>query len=504
MGKVAMRGFIYFSILITGVVLCAFSNKYKKQRGKQKQTQLKQGIFEGMAVFAYHVLCKKKLRRARGKTLLDLMFHTPQVIKDLRTIQPGGSLECLQENYYVEKIRLFLLLFYMGNLLALCVYLSGITGGILTQGKYIEKNTYGAGDKYASMWVETEDGEYAQAVELAVSERIYTSEKLEVLYAEATAELGKLILNGNEGFDCVKEDLSLPESLSGYPFELSWESSDYVLMNHKGEILSAEIEEKGESLTLTCIFSYGEWQKEYQLPLIVYGKEKSEQELWNEKIKMALEKADAATLYGEMYVLPDEIEGKAVAWTEIKKEYSLEIMLLLGLAAVCVYFCKDQELHRKTLERNAQMLEEHPILVNRMVLYIGAGMTIKGAIFKLAMDYQKRKEQDGYYHYTYEELLFTCHEMQSGVSEGNAYESLGKRCSLQPYTRLIGLLTQSLKKGNAALLKDLQREAEEAQEERRNQARKKGEEAGTKLLLPMMMLLGIVMVIIMVPAFLSF
>ena len=40
--------------------------------------------------------------------------------------------------------------------------------------------------------------------------------------------------------------------------------------------------------------------------------------------------------------------------------------------------------------------------------------------------------------------------------------------------------------------------------ERKNNARKLGEKAGTKLLFPMILMLGIVMVILMVPAFLAF
>jgi len=39
---------------------------------------------------------------------------------------------------------------------------------------------------------------------------------------------------------------------------------------------------------------------------------------------------------------------------------------------------------------------------------------------------------------------------------------------------------------------------------RKNLAKKLGEEAGTKLLLPLFMMLGVVMVMIVVPAFLSF
>ena len=50
----------------------------------------------------------------------------------------------------------------------------------------------------------------------------------------------------------------------------------------------------------------------------------------------------------------------------------------------------------------------------------------------------------------------------------------------------------------------LREEMEAALREKMNQCRRAGEEASTKLLIPMVMILGIIMVIIMVPAFGSF
>jgi hypothetical protein len=47
-------------------------------------------------------------------------------------------------------------------------------------------------------------------------------------------------------------------------------------------------------------------------------------------------------------------------------------------------------------------------------------------------------------------------------------------------------------------------ESRNAFEERKQTARKQGEEAGTKLLLPMMLMMGIVLVIIILPAYFSF
>ena len=64
------------------------------------------------------------------------------------------------------------------------------------------------------------------------------------------------------------------------------------------------------------------------------------------------------------------------------------------------------------------------------------------------------------------------------------------------------LLAQNLKKGTkmADLLRN---EAAQAFENRKSRAKRLGEEAGTKLLAPMFGMLAIVLIIVIVPAFLS-
>ena len=59
-------------------------------------------------------------------------------------------------------------------------------------------------------------------------------------------------------------------------------------------------------------------------------------------------------------------------------------------------------------------------------------------------------------------------------------------------------------KGVKGIYEQLEQEAEDSFRERKQQAKKLGEEASTKLLVPMILMLGIVMAIVIVPAFLKF
>ena len=91
--------------------------------------------------------------------------------------------------------------------------------------------------------------------------------------------------------------------------------------------------------------------------------------------------------------------------------------------------------------------------------------------------------------------------MRSGLSEAEAYAQFGKRIGLQEYIRLTTLMTQNLKKGSASLLERLRDEADRSLSEQMQRGRQLGEEASTKLLLPMVMMLGVVMVMVIMPAF---
>ena len=71
------------------------------------------------------------------------------------------------------------------------------------------------------------------------------------------------------------------------------------------------------------------------------------------------------------------------------------------------------------------------------------------------------------------------------------------------YIKLLTMLEQNVTKGSRGIAASLEQEERNALEERMNMAKKRGEEAGTKLLGPMGILLIIVMLMIMVPAFMS-
>lgn len=498
-----MGSFVYIIILVSGLVLASLSivaeKKYKISNMWQQEKKQKD-IFDLMARFLYGIYYKYFFNHKQNLLIVDFLLQAPHVKHDLLLLNPSKKIENVIAQYYIQKIRQLLLIFYVGSLIAFFAYLSAMEMTQIREGNLISKNFYGEGKKTINAQCISEDGEM-EKFEVTVEEYIYTKKELEELFEEAIRELENIILENNVDTEHVDRDLALVDYVEGYPFQLKWESSDYYLVDHKGKIQKDKIMPQGEIVTLSCTFMYRDWEKQYQIPIRVYEPIRTGKEKWIEDVKEELDRTTVQQRYDEKFTLPTKIQGKDVAWKEIKSNNGIILLIVFLVAGFCVYGFKDQELHKKIEIRNDEILKEYPVLVNRLILYLGAGMAVKSAWFKIAYDYQKNKEK---MQYVYEEMLLTCHEIQSGISEGIAYEKFGERCGLQAYTRLAGLLSQSIRKGNATLLQDLHKEATWAQEERKNYVRKKGEEAGTKLLLPMMMMLGIVIALIMLPAFLSF
>ena len=128
----------------------------------------------------------------------------------------------------------------------------------------------------------------------------------------------------------------------------------------------------------------------------------------------------------------------------------------------------------------------------------------KGGIRQLTAALFSGKAYGAFPRLLYEEVLSFCNEIDSGVPESDAWTRFGERCAVTRYRMFAVLLTQNLHKGSSRLLEMLERESLEAWEERKRKARVLGETAQTKLLLPMIMLMTLVMLLILIPAFLTF
>ncbi|MCI5529502.1 MAG: type II secretion system F family protein [Blautia sp.] len=238
-------------------------------------------------------------------------------------------------------------------------------------------------------------------------------------------------------------------------------------------------------------------QKEEPRQEILTEEESRRQKLLETVTKYNEEKEDA-----DYYYLPSRWNGKYLEWSSPKNNSGTLFSALFMIAALALLVVKAREGQAALARRYEELLMDYPGLIMKFTLLIQAGMTARRAFQKIAVDYKRKKPAKP--RIAYEEVVTACYEMDSGVSETEAYRRFGERCGQVKYKTFATLLIQNLQKGSRHLADLLEKESMEAWDDRKRKARVLGEAATTKLLVPMVLMLVVVMAIIMIPACLSF
>lgn len=381
----------------------------------------------------------------------------------------------------------------LGNLLGIGIFIKENKERSM---KYLERNPYGEGGYEETLLAETQGK--TQEITVYVEEKSYTEKETENYMKAAKKELDKWLKE-------VKKrgaDFRFPMSLEGNPVQLSWSTGNPDLLSWEG-IPKEDISEEGESVEIVALLSLGETTEIWKEEITVYPPKLNEREKMQKEIQKEAELLSENP--SEPLYLPQTLQGEEVRYRKTGTETGGLICILSLILGVGVYPLqkekekKQQELIRKEMQR------DYPDIIQKLVLFLRAGFTIRKALEKIVDGYLRSKEK---YHAkernAYEEIVRTCREMQGGIYESEAYERFGTRCGISQYKILSVLLVQNLKKGNQNLLELLEREEAVAEDERKRSAKVRGEEASTKLLLPMVLQLIVVLMILMIPAFFSF
>lgn len=397
----------------------------------------------------------------------------------------------------------------MGRVFALFAVLAGAAliqesmNPVLKQGNVLERQAYGDGNYDAELIWEIPEKELEQELSVHVAEQGLTKEEQQALLAAAEQEIAETFPGENESVDEIRKDVCIQSQYQDGQVTADWSFDSYQYIDLEGHVMNDSLEE--EEILVKAVVELGcdSQTLEYQFFFQICPKIYSEKEKINNKLKQELIKKNEKTNDSTL-ILPESIDDQTIIWKEKSERMPLKLLFLGMIATGCVPLVEKSRKQEEEKRRKEKLQSEYPELVSKLTILLGAGMTLFSAWNKIATNYSnKRKNNTILIHPLYEEMLITCHEIESGVGEARAYERFGERCGLHRYRKFCSLLVQNLRKGTRGLVQLLEQEVSDAFEERKNLAKKSGEEAGTKMLFPMMMMFGIIIVIIMVPAFLS-
>lgn len=364
----------------------------------------------------------------------------------------------------------------------------------------LSRNSYGSGDREEELKVMV--GTMKENITIAIGEQEYSRQQFEQVVQDAGEMLEVLVLGENKSLDEVRGRLNLVSEIPDTGIRVSWELDNYEVMNLQGELRTENLTDEGTLVKLTALLSYKEEKAEVSFYARVYPPILNRTEKILQKLNKEIARLDQETKEEESLPLPSDIDGAPVVWKHGKNFRAAGLMLLGIVLTLFLYVSEQEKKKQEKKRREMQLALDYPQMVSKFTLYLGAGMTVRKAWYRIAEDYEVQKEAKGRRE-VYEEMIYTMHEIQGGSSEGECYEKFGERCKLQPYKKFAAMLSQNLKKGTKGLSSLLNQEAEQAFEERKSFARQLGEEAGTKMLIPMFLMLAVVLIMIVVPAFFS-
>lgn len=418
-----------------------------------------------------------------------------KVKKELQLLYPTKETEQICRDYYREKISLLLKIWVIGVLGILLMLIAQRSDSLIEEGNIIKRDTEEQEEKQVVLDVYDEDNHVTE-ITYHVAPQTFTEEEIQKQTERFLEEYESLILGENESLQEVHTHLRLQNSYGTYPMEFNWDSSDYRLVGDDGEVVNENLE-KEEIVQLSVEITYGEQEYVHVFNILVVPPKLSDAEEWKKEILHALSLEDELQKYELRMKLPEKISGKQVRFEE-KRDFSIILLFaLLFAVTILLFFAKDRDLEKELELRKQRMTMKYPEFVSKFQLLLGAGMTVKNVFIRLSEDVSLGNE-------LIEETELLIRDMKNGISVSDALDRFGRRTANPLYIKFSALLIQNMKKGTNDLTEQLSKEAQEAFSIRKSNARQLGEEAGTKLLGPMILMLGVVMAVLMVPAFLSF
>ena len=239
----------------------------------------------------------------------------------------------------------------------------------------------------------------------------------------------------------------------------------------------------------------------YRIYVGIVPRELSRYESLLLQLQQAITAEDEGSLGENMLSLPTEIDGQRIFYSEHEDRSYLLLPLLGVVAAMAIYMRQGQVRRTEKKQREALLMLDYSELVSKLMVYIGAGLTVRNALETISQHFDAliargiKADRP-----LYQELRTMVIQFRRNMPESEIYLSFGRRVNLKPYTKLVSLIEQNRMNGARNLRALLELEMEDAFEQRKTTARRLGEEAGTKLLLPLFIMLGIVMIIVIVPA----
>lgn len=359
----------------------------------------------------------------------------------------------------------------------------------------------GKGADSVTEHLQVQIGEDKTPIDVTVAAVPYDRKEEQTRIREASKNLETIFLGQNTSLDHVTMDLHMPTQIGDSEVTVQWYLDSWKYLEPDGTLKNEGLEEP-IWIQVQALLSFGEENLTWNRTIQICPPEAPDTAMMVRMLQYQLQECQAG--YEETVQLPAEVSEQAVTWYPQRDTRWLWTTLLTGAVLCGLWTGKKREDEQRLQKYERKMQLAYPDIVNRLSLYMGAGISIRHAWERIIRGYEKQRQMTGNSEDAYEQMKLALRQMQNGVAETVAYEQFGMDCRLSSYLKLGTLLSQNLRLGTGNLAEMLKAEAKDAFEDRKALARKIGEECESRLLLPMLLMLLSILIMIMYPAVSSF
>ena len=456
--------------------------------------------------------------------------------KRLKLTDELDAVSCHQKDstrtYYLEKISstLFISSLMGAALLFGALYSARQNRGIPSN--LITRPGYGKAALEETLNLTAAGEKESESVTIRVSPKAYTYKQAQDLLDQAETQLQKQLPGRNDSLDDVRYPLQLPQSLLDDAISAEYTISPYGVIDDTSGVIVGDLTENGTPVTVEATLKVQGLERICRYAAVIFPPALTDKEQFSADLDTALRAADNSDPTSDQIRLPAYAGDTPLSWSRPKGPFLTILFILTLLLPALFWFQKDEKMKELAKKRRELLDLDYSELLFKLTLLIGAGLTIKGAFSRICSQQETlqnssslpaRGGKDSMQHPTernklpsgkgsrpesahpvYGEIQILLREITDGVPEETAYENFGRRCGLPTYIKLGSLLAQNLRKGSSGLTALLEKEAFLSLQQHRTAARKMGERASMRMLFPMLLMFVDVMLIMMVPAMLSF
>ena len=342
--------------------------------------------------------------------------------------------------------------------------------------------------------------EGSQKIEIPVSKRVYSQEEAKEAIKKGMDEILNILPGENTSLQDITTDLNPVSELSDLGLSVKWDFGDGDIIDIQGNVDNENLSESVD-IDIGVTVSYESYEESYVIPARVMPKPLTADESLIKRFKEYISVADKKSAGESGFYLPESFEGKKLVY-HLEDGINFHLIWIMGIIVAILLYLREKNNDRQKLEkRKRELLKDYPDIVSKLIVFIGAGLSVRQSWEGIVKDYESEHKEK---RYAYEEMAKSLARLKTGTQENVVYKEFGRSCLLRQYMKLASLLEQNRKSGISTLSTLLGMESQSAWEERLNLAKREGEELNTKLLLPLFMMLLIVMMMIIVPALLIF